>query len=86
MRRMASSDGNICAREDAGLRPRKRPRHEASTEGTVFLVAVVGVQTYLTQPKYADAVLNGKYAHFLQIACQEQKVFQLKHLSIGNMG
>ena len=32
------------------------PRHKASTEGAVFIVAVVAVQTFLTAPKYADAI------------------------------
>ena len=55
VRGMASSVEILCASEDTGFRPRRRPQYGASIEGTVFLVGVA-VQTFLTTPKYADGV------------------------------
>ena len=43
-------------RRHSGLRPRRRPRHKASTKRTVCLVDVVAVQIYLTPQNCADAV------------------------------
>ena len=59
MGRVAASDEMLCACAcgDTGLRVRRRPRDNASTEVTVFHVAAVAVQdTFLTRPDCAGAV------------------------------
>ena len=56
VRQLASSGAVLVRPRRHRFRPRRRPRHTASAEGGVFLVAVVAIQTTLTPPKYADAV------------------------------
>ena len=53
---MASSDEILCSGEDECLRPRRRPQHGAQTEGGIFVVGVLAVQTSLTPPGYAGVV------------------------------
>ena len=51
---MALSDEILCAREDECLHPRRRESHRARTEGSIFVVGVVAVQTFLTPPRCAN--------------------------------
>ena len=53
---MASSDEILCASEDECLHPRRKESHGARTEGAIFVVGVVAVQTFLTPPRYANTV------------------------------
>ena len=56
MRLTTSSDEILCASEDECLHPRRRPSRRAGTEGAIFVVGVVAVQTFLTPPRYANTV------------------------------
>ena len=56
MRLVASPDEILCACEDECLHPRRRNDHRARTEGVMFVVGVVAVQTFLTPPRKASTV------------------------------